>query len=135
MTDSPASVDEYLSALKSSQCAELSRIRSIIKRIAPEATETISYGMPTYMVAGKRLIYFAAFKNHMSLFGSLGEVEEKLGDYKLSHRGTVQFTEEHPLPDALIEEIVRTRLREITHETTRAEQSKRGQAIGQAKMP
>lgn len=74
MTDGPVSVDEYLERLEPAQKAELGRIRSIIKQVVPEATETISYGMPTYTVSGKRLMYFAAFKDHMSIFGALKEL-------------------------------------------------------------
>ncbi len=103
-------VEEYLTRVMPGQQAELERVRRIILAVAPHAEETISYGMPTYKVDGKRLIYFAAFKDHMSLFGTLGPLEDKLGGYNLTHKGTVQFTEENPIPDELIEEIVRYRL-------------------------
>jgi uncharacterized protein YdhG (YjbR/CyaY superfamily) len=103
-------VEEYLTRVTPGQQAELERVRRIILAVAPHAEETISYGMPTYKVDGKRLIYFAAFEDHMSLFGTLGPLEDKLGAYNLTHKGTVQFTEENPIPDELIEEIVRYRL-------------------------
>ena len=107
-------VEDYLSTLPPGQRAILERVRTIILEIVPEATESISYGMPTYTYNGKRLIYFAAYKNHMSLFGTISALEAKLTGFKLSHRGTVQFTESHPLPDELVKEIVRERLARIT---------------------
>jgi len=106
-------VDDYLSTVKPSQKTELARIRKIIKQTVPEAEETISYDMPTYKYKGNRLIYFAAYKNHMSLFGGLGSLEQKLCNFKLSHRGTLQFTEDNPIPDDLVKEIVLKRLAEI----------------------
>jgi uncharacterized protein YdhG (YjbR/CyaY superfamily) len=109
-----ATIDEYLKSIKPAQRVELERIRKIIKLTVPEAEETISYGMPTFKYKSKRLIYFAAYQKRMSLFGSLGPMEEKLGDFKLSHKGTLQFTEDNPIPDATIIEIALMRLAEIS---------------------
>ena len=107
-------IDEYLKDVKPSQRAELERIRKIIKQAAPEVEETIKYGMPTFNYRGKRLICFAAYKNHMSLFGNLGSLEKKLRDFKLNHIGTLQFTEENPVPEEIIKEIVEKKLAEIS---------------------
>lgn len=107
-------IDEYLKEIKPSQRDELERIRKIIKQVAPEAEETIRYGMPTFNYYGKRLLCFAAYKNHMSLFGNLGPLEKKLEDFKLSHKGTLQFTEENPVPEEIIIEIVQYKLAEIS---------------------
>ena len=108
------SVDEYLSKVEPNKRAVLVRVRQIIKEIVPDAEETISYGMPTYKYQGKKLIYFAVFKDHMSLFGAVKPLEAKLSEFKLSHKGTVQFTAKHPLPDDLVREIVEYRLKEIS---------------------
>jgi uncharacterized protein YdhG (YjbR/CyaY superfamily) len=107
------SIDEYLTAVAPSQRSELQRIRSIVNKTVPEAEESISYDMPTFKYKGKRLIYFAAFKNHMSIYGSLGSLEDKLGAHKLSHKGTLQFTEKNPLPEQIIQEIVINKKTEI----------------------
>jgi uncharacterized protein YdhG (YjbR/CyaY superfamily) len=90
-------IDEYLKKVKPSQRAELERVRGIVKQLVPEAEETISYGMPTFKVNNKVLIYFAAYKNHMSIFPR-----------------TIKFTEEKPLPESVIKEIVLNRLKTIT---------------------
>jgi uncharacterized protein YdhG (YjbR/CyaY superfamily) len=107
-------VDDYLATLEPGQRKALERIRTIIRETVPDVEEIISYDMPTFKVSGKRLLYFAAFKKHMSLFGNVGTMEEKLSDFTLSHKGTVQFTEDHPIPESLLKEIIHTRLKEIS---------------------
>lgn len=106
-------VDAYLAGLPPAQRVVLERIRQIIKQTAPDAEETMSYGMPTYKLHGQRLIYFAAHKDHMSLYGQLGALEEKLGAFSLSHKGTVRFTESNSIPDDLVKAIVLHRLAAI----------------------
>ncbi len=104
-------IDEYLRHVEPLQNKELERVRKIIKEVAPDVEETISWGMPTFKYKGKNLIHFAAFKNHMSLFpGALrDEIKDKLEGYTLS-KGTIQFTVEHPLQESIIKELVRSRV-------------------------
>lgn len=108
-------VNEYLSKVPPAQRAELERIRKIVKRLVPDAEESISYMMPAFKYKKKPLVYYAAFKDHMSLFPTSGPTETlkaKLAAYKVS-KGTIQFTLDKPLPEPLIKEIVRARLQEI----------------------
>lgn len=109
-------IDNYLKDVTPSQKEALVRIRTIIKETVPSAEEVFSWGMPTYKYNGKNLIHFAAFKEHMSLFpGALPdtkEMQEKLKTYKTS-KGTIQFTEENPLPESLIKELIQNRIDEI----------------------
>ncbi|HEX7484133.1 MAG TPA: DUF1801 domain-containing protein [Candidatus Saccharimonadales bacterium] len=110
-----STVEEYLSKITPPQHDEYKRLRKLVKEIAPAAEESISYGMPTFKVNGKPLIYFGAFKNHMSLFPTPGPTEkfkDKLQPYKVS-KGTIQFTFDNPLPDDLIKEILVSRLNDI----------------------
>ncbi len=108
-------VDEYLSNITTSQKAEFERIRKIVREIVPEAEETISYGIPTFKYRGKFLLYFGAFKNHMSLFpGPQTEaIKEKLKDYKVA-KGTIQFTSDKPVPKLIVKELVRNRFDQIS---------------------
>ena len=106
-------VDDYLRKLPASQKAELERVRSIVKQLVPEAEEMISYGMPTLKYKGAYLIYFAAYKNHMSIFGGVPAIEDKLEGFTVSHKGTLQFTEAKPVPKPIIQELVHNRLLEI----------------------
>ena len=110
-------IDEYLKKVGQAQKAELERIRAIVKKAVPEAEEVITYGMPGFKYKKKYLIAFAEFKDHLSVFPSASPVEatkQKLSDFKTS-KGTIQFTIENPLPDAIIKELVVIRVREIDH--------------------
>lgn len=110
-----STVKDYLNNITPQQRDEYERVRKIVKQIAPNADESISYSMPTFKVNNKPLIYFGAFKKHMSLFPTPGPTEkfkDKLKSYKVS-KGTIQFTFDNPLPDALIKDILISRLEDI----------------------
>jgi uncharacterized protein YdhG (YjbR/CyaY superfamily) len=107
-----ASVADYLRAVPPAPRAALQKLRKTIKAAAPKATELISYGIPGYKHHGM-LVYFAAFKNHCSLFGvgaALMKAHRKaLAPYKMS-KGTIQFTIDKPLPTALVRKLVKARV-------------------------
>ncbi len=108
-------IDTYLQKVDQPQRQELERVRKLIVQTAPDAEECITYGMPGFKYMGKYLIAFAAFKDHMSIFPGTEVVEAltpKLGHHKLS-RGTIQFTLDKPLSEAIIKEAVRIRLNNI----------------------
>ncbi len=108
-------IDQHLQNATPEQKKELTKIRKAITDLVPEATETISYGIPTYDYKGKHLIHFAAFKNHMSLFPGVEPIKtlgNKLTNFKLS-KGTVQFTVENPIPTPVLKEIIKLRKKTI----------------------
>ncbi len=110
-----SAIDDYLSKIDPVKKAELERIRSIVKKTAPETEEVISYGMPGFKYRGKYLLGYAAFRDHLSLFPTSQPVEmfkDQLVDYQLS-KGTIQFTLERPLPEMLIRKIVLSRVKAI----------------------
>jgi uncharacterized protein YdhG (YjbR/CyaY superfamily) len=112
----PSSVEEYLAALPEESRAALEKLRKTIKAAAPEATETISYQMPTFKDHGRFLVSYGAFKNHCSLFPASQAVMEALGDELkpyFSGKGTLRFTADKPIPAALVKKIVKTRIEEI----------------------
>ena len=90
----------------------LIKMRAAIRSALPaEATEVISYKMPAFKLK-KTLVWFAAFRNHCSLFPTaavLDQFKTELAGYKTS-KGTVQFPLEKPLPIALIKKLVKVRL-------------------------
>lgn len=111
MRAGPATVDEYLDQLPSDEVrGALARLRAIIRDEAPDAEETISYGMPAFKQMGA-VAYFAAFKHHCSFFpgSTLEEFADRLVDFKTS-KGTIQFTPDRPLPEDLVRAIVRRRI-------------------------
>lgn len=108
-------VDQYLATVPDAERAELERLRAFVRNLVPEAIESISYGMPAYKYKNKPLFYFAAFKDHLSVFATPGPNEllkDKLAAYKTS-KGTIQFTLDHPLSDDLLTDILALRKAEI----------------------
>lgn len=113
-TDGEKAVDDYLAGIAEQFRQPLERLRRVIREEAPDAVETIGYGIPTFRLDGN-LVHFAAFRNHMSFFpGSTAHNEalkEELAGFKLA-KGTIQFTLGKPLPDDLVRKIVRLRIAE-----------------------
>ena len=108
-------VSEYLEHVTPEQVREYERIRKIVHKLVPDTTETMAYGVPTFTYKGKNLLHFGAFKNHMSIFpGShaIEELQEELRDYKTS-RGTIQFTDDKLIPEALIVKLLTVGLADI----------------------
>ncbi len=103
-----STVDEYVGALPPGQREQFQRVQAIVKRLVPEAEATISYGIPTFKYRGTYLIYFAAYKHHMSIYPTAGAIEPTKGT-----KGTFQFTEKAPVPEDLVVKLVSTRRDEI----------------------
>ena len=68
-------IDDYIKNYPEDIRKILEKIRETIKKVVPEATETISYGIPTFKLNGKNLVHFGGFKNHISFFPTGGGVE------------------------------------------------------------
>ncbi len=108
-----ASIDEYISTFPAETQKILQELRATIKAAAPDAEERISYQMPAFYLKGI-LVYFAAFKNHISFFPTASGVyafKDELSAYAGSE-GTVRFPTDKPLPLDLISEIVSFRVNE-----------------------
>ncbi len=113
--NAPTNIDEYLADIPEPARGTLQTIRQIIRSVVPsEATEAISYRMPTFKYKGS-LLGFAAFSNHCSLFpmnSRLIEVfKNELKDFKTS-KGAIRFPVDKPPPAALIKKLVKTRMAE-----------------------
>jgi uncharacterized protein YdhG (YjbR/CyaY superfamily) len=107
-------VDEYLAGVPEPALSTLKQVRAVIRAVAPAGTtEVISYGIPMFKYNGM-LVGYAAFKNHCSLFptGSvIKKFEKELKGFATS-KGTIQFPLDKPLPDALVKQIVKVRVKE-----------------------
>jgi uncharacterized protein YdhG (YjbR/CyaY superfamily) len=109
-----AKVDAYLAARPPDQAAALQDLRETILEVVPNAEEAISYAIPGVKYKGKGLVWYAAFKAHCSFFPG-AKVEgyaSELAGYKL-HKGTIQFTPDHPLPKELVQRMVRHGMSDI----------------------
>lgn len=115
----PKDVDAYIAQVPLRVRGTLSKLRGVIKKAAPKAIERISYGMPFYEYGGTgykgRLVYFAAFKNHISLFiipRYSDAIPTGLQKYHAS-KATYQFPLDKPLPFGLIERSIKALVKEI----------------------
>lgn len=108
-----ATVDAYIATYPKPVRERLELIRKTIKKIVPEAQEKISYGIPTFTLDGN-LIHYAAFKNHIGLYpgsAAIAAFKKELAGYRTS-KGTVQLPSNAPVPCALIERVVRFRIKD-----------------------
>jgi uncharacterized protein YdhG (YjbR/CyaY superfamily) len=103
-------VDAYIAKQPVAVQPVLQRVRRLIRKVLPQAEETISYQVPTYKVSGQYVVYFAGWKEHWSLYPVTESVRTKLSSqlaaYELS-KGTVRFSLADPVPAKLVERIVR----------------------------
>jgi uncharacterized protein YdhG (YjbR/CyaY superfamily) len=112
-------VDAYLAALAPDKRRALTKLRAQIRAAAPQATETISYGMPAYKMNGRPVVYFGAAAHHCSLYAvpdrdRSGALRAELARYDTSGKGTLRFTPEKPLPAALVTKLVKERIRGLS---------------------
>jgi len=107
-------IDEYIASFPEEIQVKLNEMRSTIKAAAPEAGEKIGYQMPTFTLAGRNLVHFAAFKHHIGFYpvpSGLEAFKQELSMYKGS-KGAVQFPLDQPLPLDLVSRIVKFRMME-----------------------
>lgn len=109
------SIDEYIAEFPPETQKVLQEVRAVIRAAAPEATETISYAIPTFDLNG-HLVHFAGYKSHIGFYptsSGIAAFQDELTGYK-SARGSVQFPLSKPMPMDLIRRIVEFRVREST---------------------
>jgi len=107
----PDTIDAYIAACPPAVQPILQQVRAAIHEAAPDVEETIAYKMPTFNLNGRYLVYFAAFKNHLSLYGAPRNdpaFPHDLTPYE-SGQGTLKFTYAQPMPYDLMAAIVRYR--------------------------
>jgi uncharacterized protein YdhG (YjbR/CyaY superfamily) len=109
-------MDDYVGGLPPEQRTALERVRAVVAEVAPDAEEGVSYGMPAYLHERRPLLGFRAAKQHLSVFpfspAAIEAVKGRLGGFDLS-KGTIRFTPDKPVPDEVLAELVRARMREI----------------------
>lgn len=105
MDNAPADIDAYLDGLPEKQRATLSTLRTLICEIAPDAVESISYGLPTFKHGGRPLVYFGAAKQHCAMYGTAA--------------GTLRFPHDELPPAERVRELVLERMAAIDADATR----------------
>jgi uncharacterized protein YdhG (YjbR/CyaY superfamily) len=108
----PKDIDEYIAGFPNDVQRILAKIRMTIRKAAPDAEETIKYGMPTFTLNGN-LVHFAAFKKHIGLYPAPRGIEtfkDELSVYE-GAKSTVRFPLDKPIPLDLISRIVKFRVK------------------------
>lgn len=107
-----SSVDEYIASAPKEVQLKLQRLRALIKSVAPDAQERISYGMPYYGYKG-RLVYFAFAKKHIGIYLPTPVVEEHRKELKGydTAKATIRFPLDKKLPISLIKKLVKARVK------------------------
>ena len=119
MKNKISSIDEYIDTFPEDIQTILKQVRSTIKAAAPEAGEKISYGIPTFTLNGKYLIYFAGWKNHISIYPiPIGDeaFNKEISQY-VAGKGTLKFPADKPMPLKLISKIVKLKVAEALTRT------------------
>jgi uncharacterized protein YdhG (YjbR/CyaY superfamily) len=110
-------IDDYLRTIEPSKRKELERIRTLTKKIVPDAEEAMSYGMPTLKYNGKPFLGFDARKNHIGIYPYSGQVIEELTDHLREYsfsKGAIRVPHDHPISEELLKQIIEHRLKQIT---------------------
>ena len=114
-----STIDEYIDEFPPETQKVLAQMRQLIHATAPDATETISYAIPTFDLNGKHLVHFAGFQHHIGFYpvpSGMEAFKEELSSYKQG-KGSVQFPLDQPLPTDLIRRIVEFRVAENMRKT------------------
>jgi uncharacterized protein YdhG (YjbR/CyaY superfamily) len=114
----PKNIDEYIASFSPDIQAILEKIKLTIRQAAPNAQETISYGIPAFTLDGI-LVYFAAFKKHIGFYPPVrGDAKlEKLISPYAGEKGNLRFPLHQPIPYDLIERIVKLRVKQNISKT------------------
>lgn len=110
---SSKNMDEYIADFPKDVQTILKKIRATVKKAAPEAEETINYGIPTFTLKGN-LVHFAGYKSHIGFYPTPSGIEKfkmELSVYE-GAKGSVKFPLDRPIPYELIAKIVKFRVKE-----------------------
>lgn len=112
-----AHVQTYLAALPVDARNHAEKLRETIRAAAPGAVESFSYGMPAFTLDGKRVVWYAGWKRHSSLYplskSAARALAAELEGYETSGNGTIRFRLDEPLPTGLVRKLVKARIAEL----------------------
>ena len=116
MGNKPTTTEAYFASLSDDKRAVLEKLQAAIAAAAPGAEEGFSYGIPAFKLGGRSLVWFAAWKDHYSLYPMSSALKDayatELSGYETS-KGTIRFPASKPLPFGLLRKIVKARIAEL----------------------
>lgn len=129
-----ANVSEYIASASPKARKALRQIRTAIRKATPGITERISYGIPTFDLDGRYLLYMAAFKDHVSIYPATKTMMARYGPQLLPYRsgaGTIRFGLDDRLPTGLITKLAKLRVQD--RRAAQTSRRGRGRLGGKAK--
>jgi uncharacterized protein YdhG (YjbR/CyaY superfamily) len=118
MNNNIKTIDEYIFQFSPEVQIRLNELRNFIKAEVPDATEKISYNMPTFYLNGN-LVHFAAFKNHYGFFptaSGINQFKKELSKY-ITGKGTLHFALDEPFPFEILKKVIQFRVAENKQKT------------------
>lgn len=106
-----ATVDDYIASFPPEVQRTLEEVRAAIRAAVPDTEERISYGIPTFTLDGRYVVYFSGWKRHVSVYpipDTSGDpaFERELKGY-MAGKGTLKFALDEPMPIELIQRVAR----------------------------
>ena len=136
MKSAAEDIDGYIASQPAPVRPVLEKLRRVIGKAIPAATEAISYGMPAFKLDGRVVVYFAGWKQHTALYPGSAQTfalfRDEVGRYATS-KGTLQFPLAEPLPVKLITTIAKHRAEEVAAINQARPVRKKGPAARKAK--
>jgi uncharacterized protein YdhG (YjbR/CyaY superfamily) len=116
MRSGAGTIDEYITEFPAETQVVLREMRALIRASAPDATETISYAIPTFDLNGRHLVHFAGYERHIGFYPIPSGIEAFKDEFKpyKQGKGSIQFPLGQPLPKDLIRRVVEFRVAEST---------------------
>jgi uncharacterized protein YdhG (YjbR/CyaY superfamily) len=116
----PRTVSDYIEAAPREAQKHLRGIRSLLKKVAPGATETLKWGSP--VLEEKRILFsYSAYKSHLNFMPTgpaIKPFKKELVEYKTG-KDTIQFPYDRTLPKALIRKIATYRAKQVRENDAR----------------
>ncbi len=109
-------VEAYINQFEGEVKNRLLTMRELVRAVAPDAVESVSYGMPAYKQNGKPLVYFAGYEKHIGFYATPNGHEafaKEFSKYKQG-KGSVQFPNDQPLPTELIKRVITYRKKQVS---------------------